>query len=136
MCTCVSYDVVSVENKNPSFLQAYPVLVMEMLEGGDLFSRIASRTGVTEHYLAVSFLSAVKALQSIHERGFIHRDLKLDNIMCLDSGDPTEVKIIDFGMMIGVYVLKNIVLLLLYMLLKVFRVMWSMLPLLSCMKYF
>jgi calcium/calmodulin-dependent protein kinase (CaM kinase) II len=46
-------------------------------------------------------MSAMKALQSIHDRGFVHRDLKLDNIMCLRKTDPTEVKIIDFGMMKG-----------------------------------
>jgi serine/threonine protein kinase len=91
----------AVENKNPLYLEAYPVLVLEMLEGGDLFNQIARRSRVTEHFLAVSFLSAMRALHSIHERGFIHRDLKLDNIMCLQQKEPSEVKIIDFGMMIG-----------------------------------
>lgn len=82
-------------------MEAFPVLVLEMLEGGDLFNLISKRTRVTEHYLATSFLSAMTALRSIHERGYVHRDLKLDNIMCLQETEPTEVKIIDFGMMIG-----------------------------------
>lgn len=77
------------------------MLVLEMLEGGDLFNRIAKRSVVTEKYLAVCFRSATQALQSIHERGYVHRDLKLDNIMCLAETEPTEVKIIDFGLMKG-----------------------------------
>ena len=54
---------------------------MEMLEGGDLFDRISKRTSVSESDLAFSFRSAMEALRSIHNRGFIHRDLKLDNLM-------------------------------------------------------
>ena len=96
-----SHSQCPVENKNPMYLEAYPVLVLEMLDGGDLFNRISKRSTVTEQYLAISFMSAMKALQSIHDRGFVHRDLKLDNIMCLRKTDPTEVKIIDFGMMKG-----------------------------------
>jgi serine/threonine protein kinase len=62
-----------VPDKNPRFLQSYPVIVMEMVEGGDLFDRIANRNHVSEHYLAQAFRSAMEALQGIHSRGFIHR---------------------------------------------------------------
>ena len=63
--------------KYSAFNDSYPVIVMEMLEGGDLFGRISSRPEVTENYLAVTFMSMVRALQSLHGRNFIHRDLKL-----------------------------------------------------------
>jgi eukaryotic-like serine/threonine-protein kinase len=63
------------------YRQSYPVIVMEYLEGGDLFQRISTRTVVSETYLAYSFRTAMIALRSIHERGYIHRDLKLDNLM-------------------------------------------------------
>jgi serine/threonine protein kinase len=99
-----SHSQCPVENKNPMYLEAYPVLVLEMLDGGDLFHRIAQRSTVTEQYLAISFMSAIKALQSIHEKGFVHRDLKLENILCLRKTEPTEVKIIDFGFMTSTYI--------------------------------
>ena len=86
------------------YLEAYPVLVLEMLDGGDLFNRISKRSTVTEQYLAISFMSAMKALQSIHEKRFVHRDLKLENILCLRKTEPTEVKIIDFGFMTSTYI--------------------------------
>lgn len=70
-------------NKTIGFHNEYPVIVMEMLEGGDLFERISTRSTVSEGDLAFSFRSAMEALQSIHNRGFIHRDLKLDNLMVI-----------------------------------------------------
>jgi serine/threonine protein kinase len=89
-----------VPNKNPLFLRAYPVIVMELVEGGELYSRIANRTSVTERYLATMFRSTVEGLQGIHGRGFVHRDLKLDNILLLSGEEHTLAKIIDFGLMI------------------------------------
>ena len=68
-------------DKNPLFYNEYPVIVMEMLEGGDLFEKISNRTSVSESDLSYSFRSAMEALRSIHNRNFIHRDLKLDNLM-------------------------------------------------------
>lgn len=86
-----------IPDKFPSFRSPYPVIVMELLEGGDMFNRISTRSTVTEHYLAETFLSAMTALRSIHERGYVHRDLKLDNLMLVQPTEPSQVKIIDFG---------------------------------------
>lgn len=87
--------------KFSAFRQSYPVIVMELLEGGDMFGKISTRKEVTENYLASTFLSLVQALRSIHARGFIHRDLKLDNVMLISNDDGSPVKLIDFGMMIS-----------------------------------
>jgi serine/threonine protein kinase len=89
-----------VPNKNPRFLRSYPVIVMELVEGGELYSRIANRSSVTERYLATMFRSTAEGLQGIHSRGFVHRDLKLDNILLLSNEEHTLAKIIDFGLMI------------------------------------
>ena len=86
-----------IPDKFPKFQNPYPVIVMELLEGGDMFNRISTRQTVTENYLAETFLSAMWALRSIHERGYVHRDLKLDNLMLISGDDPSPVKIIDFG---------------------------------------
>ena len=86
-----------IPDKFPAFKSTYPVIVMELLEGGDMFNRISTRETVTESYLAATFQSAMWALRSIHERGYVHRDLKLDNLMLVSPDDPSQVKIIDFG---------------------------------------
>lgn len=88
-------------NKNYAFRQAFPVIVMEKLNGGDLFQRISNRTSVTESYLAYSFKTFIKALHSVHKRGFIHRDLKLDNVMNVTDDDASDMKLIDFGFMVS-----------------------------------
>lgn len=61
---------------------------MEMLHGGDLFQQISTRTNISESYLSYSFKSAVLALRSVHEKGYIHRDLKLDNLMVPSASLP------------------------------------------------
>lgn len=32
----------------------------------------------------------------MHNNGFVHRDLKLENIM-IESKDPLQIKLVDFG---------------------------------------
>ena len=53
----------------------------------------------TEALLADLFRSAMTALSSIHEHGFVHRDLKLENLM-MSAADESVVKIIDLGEMV------------------------------------
>lgn len=86
---------------------------MELL-GVDLFVHLEQRadSGDSENntisldYLAQSFRSAMLGLHSIHARGFLHRDLKIDNIVMASegagAGGAYEMKIIDFGLMIAV----------------------------------
>lgn len=54
---------------------------------------------VSESSLAEIFRNSIIALEGIHKRGFIHRDLKLDNILLVNDSDNSPVKIIDFGFM-------------------------------------
>jgi serine/threonine protein kinase len=79
----------------------YPVIVMDFLEGGDLFdaihNRISTGQDITERFIALTFKSAMESLLSIHEKCYLHRDLKLENLVLSSSdGDPV-VKIIDCG---------------------------------------
>jgi serine/threonine protein kinase len=101
-CSNTYLTLISVPGKNQKFRHSYPVIVMEMLDGGDLFQRISNRTKpVTEKHLAYSFLTFIKALQSVHEKGFIHRDLKLANAMNVSKDDAAAMKLIDFGCMVA-----------------------------------
>lgn len=79
--------------------EKFPVVVMELLAGGDLLEKIFENQVVSEKRLAAMFKGIILALKQIHERGFIHRDLKLENLMYVDEANA-EIKLIDFGMMV------------------------------------
>jgi len=82
--------------------------VMELCEGGDLTDYVAQCEGyrMDEALAAKVFMQIVAAVRHIHTRGFVHRDLKLDNVIfakpiTADSIDQAElicVKITDFGL--------------------------------------
>mmetsp|Transcript_2935 Transcript_2935/g.4448 ORF Transcript_2935/g.4448 Transcript_2935/m.4448 type:complete len:650 (+) Transcript_2935:131-2080(+) len=80
--------------------KAYPVICMELLEGGDMFEWIHCRKRVSEKYLGTIFKSVILALQGIHSRRLLHRDLKPENLMLVSENDDSAVKIIDFGLMV------------------------------------
>lgn len=82
------------------FLKSYPVIVMEKLCGGDLYERIIQRNHITERYLAYSFKTAMLALRTLHQNGYIHRDLKIDNMVYVSHSEPSAIKLIDFGLML------------------------------------
>jgi serine/threonine protein kinase len=80
---------------------SYPVICMEYLQGGDLFDRIQSRSRISEHDIALIFRNLIVSLIGLHKRGYIHCDIKLENIMFATSqANDFNVKFIDFGMMI------------------------------------
>ena len=78
----------------------YPVIVMECLEGGMLYDRVQRKQFMSEKILRDIFRGFAKGLLGIHKRGFLHRDLKLENVMLESYGDDAAVKIIDLGMMV------------------------------------
>jgi hypothetical protein len=50
-----------------------PVIVMELLEGGELFERIADRKTFSENNIAKIFKGIVLAMDSMHQRRYVHR---------------------------------------------------------------
>jgi len=73
-------------------------LIMELLEGETLGDRL-DRVGVLSPSVASNIaVQVAAALHSAHERGFVHRDLKPDNIFLTAHPDyPDYVKVLDFG---------------------------------------
>ena len=72
-------------------------LVMELLVGEDLASRIR-RFGQLPIPMAASILGqACKGLTLAHEAGIVHRDLKPANIFVARDGHDEIVKVLDFG---------------------------------------
>ncbi len=77
-----------------------PFLVMELLEGESLGTRIR-RVGALPLQTAVEFcFQTASALGAAHEKGIVHRDLKPDNLFVIpDTHDPERerIKVLDFG---------------------------------------
>jgi len=75
-------------------------LVMDLVEGGELIDYVTARGRMTEDEARPVFLQIVEALQYIHAKNIVHRDLKLDNIL-VDSRTSRPgflaVKLSDFG---------------------------------------
>ena len=77
-----------------SFTDSVHSIVMEYIDGVTLKSYI-ERRGPLDWKLTLHFtLQILHALQHAHDKGIVHRDIKPQNIMLLESGD---IKVTDFG---------------------------------------
>ena len=76
-------------------------LVMELLRGESLSSRLRSKGRLTPRELLPIGMQICDALAAVHAAGVVHRDLKPSNIfMAVDREDPAgtmRVKLLDFG---------------------------------------
>jgi hypothetical protein len=70
-------------------------LVMELCDGVDLGRLLASRGRMPESQVRPILGQLAKALEYVHLRGFVHRDLKPGNVMMTRDGD---IKLTDFGL--------------------------------------
>jgi formylglycine-generating enzyme required for sulfatase activity len=78
---------------------AVPYLVMELLRGFSL-AELLERGGRLSFATAKSLVEQVgSALESAHERGVVHRDVKPHNVFITEGskGYPLFVKVLDFG---------------------------------------
>jgi serine/threonine protein kinase len=75
-----------------------PFLVMELLRGEDLRTRLKRQGRLPVPEVIHIAGQVARGLRGAHEAGIVHRDLKPDNIyLCERDDDPMFVKIVDFG---------------------------------------
>ena len=77
--------------------QDVPYLAMELLEGQDLSGRIAQAGKLAPAETVEIITQVSRALTKAHAAGFVHRDLKPDNIYLTRDDDRLLAKVLDFG---------------------------------------
>ncbi len=73
-------------------------LVMEFLQGGELFESIVQLEKYSEKEAAEVIRSVASALKYLHGIGIVHRDLKPENLIYAKKNPYRELKVTDFGL--------------------------------------
>jgi len=73
-------------------------LVFEKIEGGSLLKHIQERVNFTEAEASMIIKDLAEAIYHLHQRGIAHRDIKPDNVLCMNSNSPCKVKLCDFDL--------------------------------------
>ncbi|XP_050206875.1 CBL-interacting serine/threonine-protein kinase 6 [Mercurialis annua] len=88
--------------KHPNIVELHEVMAskskiyfaMELVRGGELFSKIA-KGRLREDVARVYFQQLISAIDFCHSRGVYHRDLKPENLLLDEEG---KLKVTDFGL--------------------------------------
>nr|XP_022335376.1 MAP kinase-activated protein kinase 5-like [Crassostrea virginica] len=73
------------------------LMVMEFMEGGELFDRISKESGFTERKAAKYLRDISQAVFRCHSLNVAHRDLKPENLLLKNNSEDAEIKLTDFG---------------------------------------
>ncbi|ELK17966.1 serine/threonine-protein kinase DCLK3 [Pteropus alecto] len=74
-------------------------LIMEYVQGGDLFDAIIESVKFPEHDAALMLTDLCKALVHMHDKSIVHRDLKPENLLVQRNEDKSiSLKLADFGL--------------------------------------
>jgi len=72
-------------------------VVMECMEGGELFDRISIKDAFTEKEAALIMKEICLAVKHLHDMNIAHRDLKPENLLYASSEPGAQLKLGDFG---------------------------------------
>ncbi|KAL2338882.1 hypothetical protein Fmac_013328 [Flemingia macrophylla] len=89
--------------RHPNVVRLYEVLasitkiymVLEYVNGGELFHKISSKGKLREDESRKLFQQLIDGVSYCHTKGVFHRDLKLENVLVDNQGN---IKITDFGL--------------------------------------
>ena len=70
------------------------MIVMELCNGGDMYARMP----YTERQVGSAMRQVLSAINYMHSKHIVHRDLKLENILWESEHPLAAVKVIDFGL--------------------------------------
>ena len=72
-------------------------IVMELMEGGELFDMLVEVEHYTEKQAVECFRPVVDAIRYCHSLGIVHRDLKPENLLYKTKDEDSLLKVSDFG---------------------------------------
>lgn len=75
----------------------YFFLILEHLEGGELFERLVEKVVYTEKEARDLAKILLNAIKYCHDKGLIHRDIKPENVLLASKTDDINLKLADFG---------------------------------------
>ncbi|KAK2172992.1 hypothetical protein NP493_913g02064 [Ridgeia piscesae] len=73
------------------------LVVMELMDGGELFERISQQKYFTEQLAAKYTKQIALAIDRCHSLNVAHRDIKPENLLLKDNSEDAMVKLSDFG---------------------------------------
>ena len=98
---CVSDHIVNIVDvyENSFGGQRCLLVVMECMDGGELFNRIQDHGDkpFTEKEAAAIMRQVCSAVSHMHQMNLAHRDLKPENILYKDKSSSSILKLTDFG---------------------------------------
>jgi len=71
---------------------------MDYCSGGELFYYILKKKTLTEDEAVEILKQAFSAIKYLHANTISHRDIKPENFMLKSADDPSNIKLIDFGL--------------------------------------
>ena len=77
--------------------QSRLLLVLELMDGGELFFRISKQSGFTERQAAATTMQIALAVRHLHNMNIAHRDLKPENLLYKSTSEDSPIKLCDFG---------------------------------------
>lgn len=97
--TCNHPNIVNLKDVYENVFMGHRSLmvVMECMEGGELFDRIQRKGHFTEREAANIIRSICLAVAHLHHLNIAHRDLKPENLLFADDTDTAKLKLTDFG---------------------------------------
>mmetsp|Transcript_13022 Transcript_13022/g.22375 ORF Transcript_13022/g.22375 Transcript_13022/m.22375 type:complete len:456 (+) Transcript_13022:182-1549(+) len=77
---------------------SYVHIVLEYIQGGELFDLIASAGKFSEKNASQIMKQMFEGLRYLHTHRIVHRDIKPENVLCTNREWPVHVKLCDFGL--------------------------------------